>query len=44
MSLRPSDFYFDSQKLIIKSKTKIAFSQINETESIAKMNEVLENM
>lgn len=44
MSLRSSDFYFTPEKLIIKAKTKIAFWQINESESIAKMNEVLEKL
>lgn len=44
MSLRSSDFYFTPEKLIIKSKTKISFNQINEAESISKMNEVLKKM
>lgn len=44
MSLRSSDFYLTPEKLNIKAKTKISFNQINEPESIAKMNEVLKKM
>jgi hypothetical protein len=44
MSLRAADFIFDSNKLIIKAKTKIAFNQISDNDSISRINEGLEKL
>jgi hypothetical protein len=44
MSLRSSEFYLSAKELLIKTKTKISFNQINDNDSVAKLTQSLNSI